>query len=88
MTSEQDWDYWRRLGKANAELPPMHSPAPRPISEAMNAVSAMRERMGGLANILTPEYRGDLDEHLNCIAAFKKRKEKQETSKKLADRDR
>ena len=74
MASEQDWQYWRRLARANAQMPSMHSPAPRSIEEAMNAVCEMRERMGGLRDVLTPEYRGDWDGHLRCIAAFKKRK--------------
>ena len=85
MASEQDWEYWRRLARANAELPSLHSPAPRPIDEAMNAVSEMRERMGGLREVLTPQYQGDWDEHLRCIAAFKERKRKLEAA---AARDR
>ena len=76
MASEQDWEYWRRLAKANAKMPSLHSPAPRPINEAMNAVIEMRERMGGLREVLTPQHRGDWDEHLRCIAVFKRRKAK------------
>lgn len=74
VASKQDWEYWHRLAKANAKLPSLHSPAPRPIDEAMNAVSEMRQRMGGLREVLTPQYRGDWDEHLRCIAAFRRRK--------------
>lgn len=74
MASEQDWAYWRRLASANAKMPSLHSPAPRPIDEAMNAVSEMRARMGGLRSVLTPQHRGDWDEHLRCIAAFRHRK--------------
>ena len=59
MASEQDWQYWRRLAKANAQMPSMHSPAPRSIEEAMNAVCEMRERMGGLREVITPQYKGD-----------------------------
>ena len=74
VASKQDWEYWHRLAKANAKLPSLHSPAPRPIDEAMNAVSEMRQRMGGLREVLTPQYRGDWDEHLRCIAAFRRRR--------------
>ena len=42
----------------------------------MNAVVEMRERMDGLREVLTPQHRGDWDEHLRCIAAFKQRKAK------------
>ena len=80
VASKQDWEYWHRLAKANAKLPSLHSPAPRPIDEAMNAVSEMRQRMGGLREVLTPQYRGDWDEHLRCIAAFRRRKAKLEAA--------
>ena len=51
----------------------------------MSAVSEMRARMGGLREVLTPQHRGDWDEHLRCIAAFRERKRKLEAA---AARDR
>ena len=62
MASKQDWEYWHRLAKAMRSCLRCTLPHPGRSTKPMNAVSEMRQRMGGLRKVLTPQYRGDWGE--------------------------
>ena len=61
-------EFFRGLGRANAQLPPVSPPPPRTGTQVIEEMDRIRRLAKPPADV---EVRGDLDSHLNMIATFK-----------------